>query len=368
MIPKKTYRVVLLPGDGIGPEVTAQAVRVLDRAAAEEGFAFAFTEAAAGGAAIDRFGSPLPDEVLEQCKQVDAVFLGAVGGPKWDHLSGEMRPESGLLRLRKELGVFANLRPVSVSDSLADYSPLRPEAVRGIDMLVVRELTGGIYFGRPMGRTGEGAFEEAFNTMRYSAPEIERVARVAFNWARRRHGHVTSVDKANVLVVSQLWRETVTRIQRDEFPDVKLDHMYVDNAAMQLVLNPRQFDVILTGNLFGDILSDAAATLGGSLGLLPSASVGGKTGLFEPVHGSAPDLAGKDKANPVAAILTGAMLLEELGEARAALLVREAVNLVLDEGYRTADLWREGFGEATTTLMADLIVERIHRAVEEVQA
>ncbi|HET6567910.1 MAG TPA: 3-isopropylmalate dehydrogenase [Rhodothermales bacterium] len=359
---------MLLPGDGIGPEVTAQAVRVLNTVAAEEGFAFEFAEGAVGGAAIDRYGSPLPDEVLEQCLKADAVFLGAVGGPKWDHLRGDMRPESGLLRLRKSLGVFANLRPVSVQESLADYSPLRSETVRGTDMLVVRELTGGIYFGQPSGRTGEGSSEEAFNTMRYSVPEIERVARVAFNWAKRRHGHVTSVDKANVLVVSQLWRETVTRIQRDEFSDVRLDHMYVDNAAMQLVLNPRQFDVIVTGNLFGDILSDAAATLGGSLGLLPSASVGGKVGLFEPVHGSAPDIAGQDKANPVAAILTAAMLLEELGEARAALFVREAVNTVLDEGYRTADLWREGFGEATTTRMGDLIIQRIGRAVQEIQA
>jgi len=359
---------VLLPGDGIGPEVTEQAVRVLNAVAAEEGFGFSFTECAAGGAAIDQYNSPLPDAVLEQCKQADAVFLGAVGGPKWDALRGEMRPESGLLKLRKNLEVFANLRPVAVPDALAEASPLRLEAVRGTDMLVVRELTGGIYFGKPAGRTGEGLSEEAFNTMRYSVAEVERVARVAFEWARKRRGRVTSVDKANVLVVSQLWRETVARVHAEEYPDVTLDHMYVDNAAMQLVLNPGQFDVIVTGNLFGDILSDAAATLGGSLGLLPSASVGGKVGLFEPVHGSAPDIAGQGKANPTAAILTAAMLLDDLGEGRAARVIRHAVNDVFDGGYRTGDLWREGLQRVTTSEMGDLVLERIVRSVQEVQA
>jgi len=235
-------------------------------------------------------------------------------------------------------------------------------------MLVVRELTGGIYFGKPAGRTGEGLSEEAFNTMRYSVAEVERVARVAFEWARKRRGHVTSVDKANVLVVSQLWRETVARVHAEEYPDVTLDHMYVDNAAMQLVLNPGQFDVIVTGNLFGDILSDAAATLGGSLGLLPSASVGGKVGLFEPVHGSAPDIAGQGKANPTAAILTAAMLLDDLGEGRAARVIRHAVNDVFDGGYRTGDLWREGLQRVTTSEMGDLVLERIARSVQEVQA
>jgi 3-isopropylmalate dehydrogenase len=366
MATEKTYNVVLLPGDGIGPEVTSQAVRVLEAAGAAYGFAFRFTEGAVGGAAIDAYGTPLPDDVLEQCRKADAVFLGAVGGPKWDDLRGAMRPESGLLKLRKSLEVFANLRPVAVPESLAEASPLRPEAVRGTDMLVVRELTGGIYFGEPKGRTGEGQQEEAFNTMRYSVPEIERVARVAFQWARRRKGKLTSVDKANVLVVSQLWRETVERIHAAEFSDVKLDHMYVDNAAMQLVLNPRQFDVIVTGNLFGDILSDAAATLGGSLGLLPSASVGGKVGLFEPVHGSAPDIAGQAKANPVAAILTAAMLLDELGESQAAVAVREAVEQVFADGYRTGDLWREGYKKVGTSEMGDLVLEQIARVPQEV--
>jgi len=357
----KTYRVVLLPGDGIGPEVVEQAVRVLEEAGRVFGFGFDFQEELMGGVSIDRLGTPLSDEVLERCRRSDAVLLGAGGGPAWDDLQGAMRPESGLLRLRKGLGVFANLRPVSVPESLADSSPRRPEVAAGTDLLVVRELTGGIYFGEPAGREGSGADEVAYNTMRYSVPEVERVARVAFTWARRRRGVVTSVDKANVLVVSRLWREVVTRIGAEEFPDVRLNHLYVDNAAMQLVLNPKQFDVILTGNLFGDILSDAAATLGGSLGLLPSASVGGRVGLFEPVHGSAPDIAGQGKANPVAAILTAAMMLDELGEAEAAVTVREAVNDVFASGARTADLWTEGKKRVSTREMGDLVLEQMAR-------
>ncbi len=366
MTKKETYRITLLPGDGIGPEVVREAVRVLDEAAALGGFSFAYAEAPAGGAAIDACGDPLPQEVLDQCLASDAVLLGAVGGPKWDDLRGEMRPESGLLKLRKSLGVFANLRPVAVPAALAEASPLRPETVRDTDMLVVRELTGGIYFGRPAGREGEGPTEMAYNTMRYSVEEVERVARVAFEWARRRSGRVTSVDKANVLVVSQLWRETVTRLQEAKYPDVALSHMYVDNAAMQLVLNPRQFDVIVTGNLFGDILSDAAATLGGSLGLLPSASVGGKVGLFEPVHGSAPDIAGQGKANPVAAILTAAMMLDELGRPEAANAVRMGVKDALESGARTRDLWREGLHLVSTAEMGDLICRYVTVHLSEV--
>ena len=359
----KEYYIVLLPGDGIGPEVTEQAVLLLEALAATQDFSLRFTEEVAGGAAIDQDHDPLPDRVVETCLAADAVLLGAVGGPKWDHHTGAMRPESGLLKLRKSLGAFANLRPVSVPDSLAAASPLREEAVRGTDLLVVRELTGGIYFGEPRGRKGDGDEEEAWNTMRYSVGEVRRVARVAFAWARKRGGRIVSVDKANVLVVSQLWRDTVTALQRSEFPDVHLEHMYVDNAAMQLVLNPRQFDVIVTGNLFGDILSDAAATLGGSLGLLPSASLGGKVGLFEPVHGSAPDIAGQGKANPIAALLSVAMMLDDLGEASAAAAARRGVEAALASGLRSGDLWREGLTLASTSEMGarirDLALESL---------
>lgn len=367
MSDSRTYRVVLLPGDGIGPEVVAAAVRVLETVASGQ-FSLRFEEHPAGGAAIDAVGNPMPDDVLAACKSADGVLLGAVGGAKWDDLRGTMRPESGLLRLRKELGVYANLRPVAVPDALAEASPLREEAVRGTDMLVVRELTGGIYFGQPVGREGAGPSEFAFNTMRYSVPEVERVARVAFDWARRRGGRVTSVDKANVLVVSQLWRETVSRLHQEEAADLELTHMYVDNAAMQLVLNPRQFDVIVTGNLFGDILSDAAATLGGSLGLLPSASVGGHVGLFEPVHGSAPDIAGEGVANPVAAILSAAMMLDHFGEAQAAEQVRAAVNEALESGLRTRDLWRSQYELASTSEMTDAICESLVARRGEVPA
>lgn len=367
MADTRTYQIALLPGDGIGPEVIAAAVRVLKTVAGADDFGFSFTELPAGGAAIDTLGHPLPDEVLDACRASDGVLLGAVGGPKWDHLRGQMRPESGLLRLRKELGVFANLRPVSVPASLAEASPLREESVQGTDMLVVRELTGGIYFGQPSGRAGAGASEEAFNTMRYSVPEVERVARVAFEWARKRQGRVTSVDKANVLVVSQLWRETVTRLQEEEASDIQLSHMYVDNAAMQLVLNPRQFDVIVTGNLFGDILSDAAATLGGSLGLLPSASIGGRVGVFEPVHGSAPDIAGQGLANPVAAILSAAMMLSHLGEAGAAERIRRGVDEALSAGLRTRDLWRAQYRKASTEEMTDAICTYLTASVREVE-
>ena len=356
------HRIVLLPGDGIGPEVTREAVRLMKALAQALGFGIDFTEYPAGGAAIDSHGEPMPDPVLEACKQADAVLLGAVGGPKWDHHAGDMRPESGLLKIRKELGVFANLRPVAVPDSLAAASPLREEAVRGTDLLVVRELTGGIYFGQPRGRNGSGDQEKAFNTMVYSATEIERVVRIAFEWAQRRSGHVVSVDKANVLVVSQLWRDVANRIHQDEFSDLCLEHMYVDNAAMQLVLNPRQFDVIVTGNLFGDILSDAAATLGGSLGLLPSASVGGSVGLYEPVHGSAPDIAGQGMANPIAAILSTAMMMDELGESVAAEAIRTGVIAALATGARTSDIWREGLEQVATSEMTNRILSEAVKA------
>jgi len=348
---EKTYSVVLLPGDGIGPDVTEQAVRVLEAVAQAGGFAFDFSTEVAGGAAIDQDQDPMPDRVVQKCRAADAVILGAVGGPKWDHFTGTMRPESGLLKIRKELGVFANLRPVSVPPTLAESSPLRTEAVSGTNFLVVRELISGIYFGQPRGNDGT----EAFNTMRYHRSEIERVARVAFEWARKRDNRLCSVDKHNVLDVSQLWRTVVTELHQAEFADVELTHMYVDNAAMQLVLNPRQFDVIVTGNIFGDILSDAGATLPGSLGLLPSASLGGVTGLFEPVHGSAPDIAGKGIANPIACIACAAMLLDDLGEATAAAAIRSGIEAALNTGARTADLTKDN--PVGTETMGSLILE-----------
>lgn len=348
-------KILVLPGDGIGPEVCNEAVTTLQHLCAKKGVTFEIETDHAGGAAIDAYEDPMPDSVIAKAKAADAVMLGAVGGTKWDHHTGAMRPESGLLKIRRELGVFANLRPVSVPESLAEASPLRPEAIAGTDLLVVRELTGGIYFGEPKGRSGKPGAEDAFNTMRYTTEEIERVARVAFEWGRRRGGRVCSVDKANVLVVSQLWRDVVTKLHAEEFSDVELSHMYVDNAAMQLVVKPGQFDVILTGNLFGDILSDAAATLGGSLGLLPSASVGGPVGLFEPVHGSAPDIAGQGIANPVAMLLSAAMMMDELGQPEIAAAVRTGVETALDEGLRTADLHRESTTKVSTSEMASRI-------------
>tara|TARA_E500000178_G_scaffold245749_1_gene242155 strand:- start:159 stop:1244 length:1086 start_codon:yes stop_codon:yes gene_type:complete len=351
------YNITLLPGDGIGPEVITQAVNVLNAIAQPAGFSLTYNEQHAGGAAIDAHGDPMPDSVVDACKASHAVLLGAVGGPKWDALTGALRPESGLLKIRKELGAFANLRPVTVPESLAENSPLRPEAVSGLDLFTVRELTGGIYFGHPTGEEGEGAEKRAWNTMIYSVAEIERVARVAFDWARKRRNKVTSVDKANVLTVSRLWRDTVKALHANEYSDVQLDHMYIDNAAMQMVINPRQFDVILTGNIFGDILSDASATLGGSLGLLPSASVGGPVGLFEPVHGSAPDIAGQGKANPLAMILSTAMMLDTLDQGTAANAIRTGVNTVLDQGYRSGDLWREGNTLATTEELGTRVTE-----------
>ncbi len=349
----KTYKIVVMPGDGIGTEVMAETIKLLDALSAKLGFKFEYNEQSAGGAALDKYNDPMPDHVIAACKTSDAVLLGAMGGPKWDHLTGAMRPESGLLKIRKELNVFANLRPVSVPAALADSSPLRPEAVSGVDLLTVRELVGGIYFGKPVGNDGF----EAFNTMRYTVPEIERVARVAFAWARKRRNKVTSVDKANVLDVSRLWRDTVKKLHAAEFSDVELNHLYIDNATMQVVLNPRQFDVILTSNLFGDILSDTTATLGGSLGLLPSASLGEKFGLFEPVHGSAPDIAGQGKANPVAMMLSASMMLDFLGETKAATAIRTGYEAALAKNLRTADLWREGYKKASTSEMGGAIRE-----------
>jgi 3-isopropylmalate dehydrogenase len=331
--------ITVLPGDGIGVEVTRQAVRVLRALADLQRYDFRFRTELIGGAAIRETGVPLPQPTLEACLGSDAVLLGAVGGPEFDSLPPERKPESGLLALRRELCAFANLRPAASHRAIENCSPLRPEIVRGADLLVVRELVGGIYFGEPRGfASGAGA---AFNTMRYSTEEIERIARIAFQQARSRRRKVTSVDKANVLETSQLWRKVVTGVAR-EFPDVALEHMYVDACAMHLVSNPSRFDVILTGNLFGDILSDESAVISGSLGMLASASIGGPVGLYEPVHGSAPDIAGRGIANPLGAIATAALLLRYAGgmeqEARD---IESAIGEVLDRGYRTADLIRD---------------------------
>lgn len=336
-------RVLVLPGDGIGPEVTEQARRVLEVVARRFGLKIAFEEGLIGGASIDARGTPLGDDVLTRARGCRAVLLGAVGGPKWDALAVAVRPEKGLLRIRRELGLFANLRPASVFPALAGASTLRREVVAGIDMLVVRELTGGIYFGEPRGRTERGGVRAAHNTMVYDEREIARITRVAFEAARRRRHHVTHVHKANVLEVSQLWVEVVDEVARG-YPDVTLAHQLVDSCAMLLVREPSRFDVLVTGNLFGDILSDEAAMITGSLGMLPSASLGeGGIGLYEPVHGSAPDIAGRDAANPLAAILSVALMLEHtFAQAPAAAAVRAAVNAVLEAGHRTGDLLLAG--------------------------
>ncbi len=355
-----TYHIAWLPGDGIGRDVTQTALEVMRAVADAAGFTLTVDEHLVGGAALDATGAPLPPDARTACTTADAVFLGAVGGPKWDTHTGDQRPEAGLLALRTLLGTYANLRPVTVPAALANASPLRRDVVANTDVLIVRELTGGIYFGEPSGRIGHNG---AHNTMRYSTGEVERIAHVAFQHAQRRGGRVTSVDKANVLAVSQLWRDVVTGLHQAEYPDVELNHLYVDNAAMQLVRDPTQFDVVLTGNLFGDILSDLAATFPGSLGLLPSASIGGDVGLFEPVHGSAPDIAGQNVANPIAAILSGALLLDELGASQAASAIRTGVQGALDDGARTADLARDGQQHVSTAEMGDHITAHALRAV-----
>jgi 3-isopropylmalate dehydrogenase len=332
-------KILILPGDGIGPEVTGQATRVLEAVAKRYGLTLGFEAGLIGGAAIDAQGTPLADETLALAKSCTAVLLGAVGGPQWDDMPVDKRPEKGLLRIRKELGLFANLRPATVFAGLAQASSLREEVVDGIDLLVVRELTGGLYFGEPRGRALVDGRREARNTLVYDEVEIERISKVAFEAARGRRHHVTHVHKANVLETSQLWIEVVNEVGK-AYPDVELAHQLVDSCAMLLVKEPGRFDVLLTENLFGDILSDEAAMITGSLGMLPSASLGaGGVGLYEPVHGSAPDIAGQDIANPLAAILSVAMLLEHsFGELEAAGAVRQAVSEVLGAGHRSADL------------------------------
>ena len=338
------FNIAILPGDGIGPEVTREAVRVLRTVAEIAGHEFRFEYLPIGGTAVDQFDVPLPPQTLEKCVASDAVFLGAVGGPRWDKLPRAQKPETGLLQLRQALGGFANIRPAACHPALADCSPLRKDIVEGADVVVVRELLGGLYFGEPRGFRPESS--DAFNTMRYSEHEVERIARVGFETARTRHRKLTSVDKANVLEASQLWREVVNRVSRD-YPDVALQHMYVDACAMHLVTNPRQFDVILAENLFGDILSDEAAAITGSLGMLASATVGGDVNLYEPIHGSAPDIAGRDIANPLGAIASAALLLRYSAKLeQEAREVEAAISRVLDAGYRTADLAR---GSSTGT-------------------
>ncbi|RMD69206.1 MAG: 3-isopropylmalate dehydrogenase [Cyanobacteria bacterium J149] len=338
------YSITLLPGDGIGPEIMAVTVDVLKVIAQQCDLEFSFQEALIGGAAIDATDTPLPAETIEKCRQSDAVLLAAIGGYKWDNLPREKRPETGLLGIRAALGLFANLRPATILPQLIDASSLKKEVVEGVDIMVVRELTGGIYFGQPKGIfTSETGEKRGVNTMAYTVSEIDRIAKVAFETAQKRKGKLCSVDKANVLDVSQLWRDRLNAMA-NQYPDVELTHMYVDNAAMQLVRNPKQFDTIVTGNLFGDILSDAAAMLTGSIGMLPSASLGSdRPGLFEPVHGSAPDIAGQDKANPLAQVLSAAMMLRYgLNEPLAADKIEQAVLKVLDLGYRTGDIMSEG--------------------------
>ena len=351
-----SHRIVVIPGDGIGPEVTAAATRVLDAVAARFNLRFELSTHPMGGAAL-RAGLPaLPPETLEACRRADAVLLGAVGDPAFDHLPSSERPEGGLLAIRRGLGVYANLRPARLWPGVDDAGPLKTELSRGADLLIVRELTGGLYFGEPRGIDRDRG--TAFNTMRYSTMEIERIARVAFEAAGRRRKQVTSVDKANVLETSQLWRTVVTRVAAD-YPDVMLQHMYVDACAMALVTGPTRFDVVLTENLFGDILSDEAAVIVGSIGLLPSASLGDGPGLYEPVHGSAPDIAGRDIANPVGAIASAAMLLEHsLGLADAARAVNAAIERVLQAGHRTSDL-AAGGPSISCSAFATLVAEAV---------
>ena len=349
-------RIALVPGDGIGPDIVAQAVRVLEKVAAKGGHTLRLKSLLAGGAAIDEKGIPLPDETLEEARASDAVLLGAVGGPKWDAVPSSIRPEKALLGLRGGLGLFCNLRPAMLYSQLAGACPLRRELVEGgLDIMVVRELTGGIYFGE-RGRNDEGAFD----TMSYKKTEIERIARKAFEIAQKRSCHLTSVDKANILETSRLWRATVEEVKAD-YPDVRVDHLYVDNAAMQLVKNPKQFDVILTENMFGDILSDEASMVTGSIGMLPSASLRSDSfGMYEPIHGSAPDIAGQDKANPLATILSAAMMLRySFNLASEADEIEQAVEKTLAEGWRTADIWSEGMKLCGTAAMGQAVCDAI---------
>lgn len=354
------YQIAVIPGDGIGPDVVEQTLKVMDKVGEKFGHTFHYTKVLAGGCAIDATGACLPQETIDICKASDAVLLGAVGGWKWDNLPGDQRPERALLGLRKALGLFANLRPALLFEQLADASPLKPEILAGgLDIVVVRELTGGIYFGEK-GHRDTDLGPAAYDIEQYAEGEVRRIAKVAFDMAMKRNKHVTSVDKANVLESSRLWRRVVAEVAQD-YPEVTLDNLYVDNAAMQLVRNPRQFDVIVTSNIFGDILSDEASQITGSIGMLPSASLAeGNFGMYEPVHGSAPDIAGQDKANPMATILSAAMMLRyTFGLGAEADAIENAVKSVLDQGYRTPDLYAGQGTQVGTAQMGDLIAAAI---------
>jgi 3-isopropylmalate dehydrogenase len=353
-------KIVLLPGDGIGPDILNEAKKVIDTVAELSGTSIAYEEFPIGGNAFDVYGTPLPEHTLKAAQQADAVLLAAVGGPKWDTLPGHLRPEKGLLELRKGLNAFTNVRPVRIIPCLADASTLRPEVVSQVDLIILRELTGGIYFGEKKRWTEDQRY--AIDTLYYSEAEVRRIVKIGFEMARDRRKHLTSVDKANVLDSSRMWREIVEEMKVD-YPDVQVDHMLVDNCAMQLIRNPGQFDVVVTENMFGDILSDEAAMLTGSIGMLPSASLGDKAGLYEPIHGSAPDIAGKGIANPSGMILSTAMMFRHsLGLPEYADKIEKAVNDVLEAGYRTADLAPAGFDRSkllSTTQMGDAVVARL---------
>jgi 3-isopropylmalate dehydrogenase len=356
---KKTYKICVFPGDGIGPEVMREALKVIGIISDISGVTFDMREALVGGAAYEHCGEPLPEESLNLAMESDSVLLGAVGGPKWDGLDYPLRPERALLGLREKLGLFANLRPVVAFDDLLEASPLKRDLVAGIDIMIVRELTGDLYFGKPRGVRIENGLRVGVNTLIYTETEIARIARVGFDLARSRRKTLVSVDKANVLESMQLWRDVVTEVGRG-YPDVTLTHMYVDNCAMQLIRHPAQFDVIVTTNMFGDILSDEASMLTGSIGMLPSASRGRDMAMYEPIHGSAPDIAGKGIANPLAMILSVAMMLDlSFGMATEAALIGDAVRLALKQGFRTRDIFSEGTRLLDTAAMGDWIVENI---------
>lgn len=349
-------KITVIPGDGIGKEITDSAVAVLKKADEKYSLDLEFTWKDAGGTAYDKFGTPLPEDTITAAKNADAVLFGAVGGNQWDNVDPSLRPEQAVLGLRKALGLYVNLRPVKVPAILAEYSPLRSEIVTGTDILIVRELIGGIYFGEKCEKAIHNGVERAWDMENYSVPEVQRITKFAMEAAKNRHRKVTSVDKANVLATSRLWRRTVTEMSKD-YGEIELNHFYVDNCAMQLAINPKQFDVIVTGNLFGDILSDEAAVLGGSIGMMPSASIGELTSLYEPIHGSAPDIQGLGIANPSATVLSAAMLLRHsLHEEEAARAIESAVEQALNAGWRTADLYKDGFKKADTKTMTQVIL------------
>jgi 3-isopropylmalate dehydrogenase len=362
------HKIAVIPGDGLGPEITDEAVKVLKAVGDVSGITFQFKHFLAGGIAIDEFGVPMPEATLAGCKESESILFGSVGGPKWDNepwenINDAITPSRGIQLLREKFELFANLRPAKPYPCLIEHSPIKPEILDGADVMVVREQCGGLYFGEPRGISRKDGQKRGFNTLSYTESEVERVARFSFELARKRRKHITSVDKHNVMESSILWRSTVERVA-EAYPDVTLEHLYADNAALQLVLNPRRFDVVVTGNLFGDILSDLTACYHGSLGMMPSASLGaGAFGLYEPIHGSAPDIAGQKIANPIGSILSAKMMIEySFGHAEAALLIEKAVEAVLGDGYRTADIYSSGTKKISTDMMGDLIAQAVRGA------